>query len=360
MSILKKPIIGITTGDLNGVGIEIAVKTFADSRLLEFCIPVIFASSKVVNFYKNILKETTLQFAVTKDLTKLSQKQVNIFACWDEDVKVEPGEITNDGGKYAIRSLMVATQCLKDGEIDGLITNPIHKQNAQTPDFKHTGHTPFLKEKFAAKDVAMMLCTEELRVSLVTEHVSIADVSKNITIDKIVSKAQLIQQSLIKDFGIDKPKIAILALNPHAGDNGLVGKEEQEIIVPAIEKLNQLKVLAFGPYSADGFFARGLEKNVDCVLAMYHDQGLIPFKALDREMGVNYTAGLPIVRTSPDHGTAFDIAGKGIASNTSFLHALYMCIDIIAQRAGYIENTKNKLQKHKLGKMRKSKEDVEE
>ncbi len=358
---MKKPIIGITTGDINGIGLEITIKTFADSRLLDFCIPVIFASSKVVNFYRNLLKENSLQFAITKDLSKLSQKQVNIFCCWEEDVKIEPGAITPDGGKYAIRSLMVATQCLKDGQIDGMVTNPIHKQNSQTPDFKHTGHTPFLKEKFACKEVAMMLCTEEVRVSLVTEHIAIAELAKHITQEKIISKAQIIHQSLIKDFGIDKPKIAILALNPHAGDNGLVGKEEQEIITPAIEKLNQQKIACFGPYSADAFFARGVEKNVDCVLAMYHDQGLIPFKTLDREMGVNYTAGLPVVRTSPDHGTGFDIAGKNCASHSSFLQSVFMCIDIINQRAGYAENTKNKLQAGKFSKnLKKSKEDVEE
>ncbi len=362
MSIIPfKPKIGITTGDINGIGIELILKSLSEHRLLEICTPVVFASNKVINFYKNIVGEQNIKYAGTKDINALQPKVINVFNCWDEEVAMAPGQVTELGGKYGIRSLMVATQCLKDGQLDGLITNPIHKKNSQTNDFNYTGHTPFLKDKFGAKDVAMMLCTEDLKVSLLTEHVPISEVAKYVTVENILSKTRIINESLIKDFGFSRPKIAILSLNPHASDDGLIGDEEQKAIIPAIEKLKTEGILAFGPYSADAFFARQHDKEFDCVLAMYHDQGLIPFKSFDRGMGVNYTAGLPIVRTSPDHGTAFDIAGKNKADNTSFLEALYLCIDILNQKKGYAENTKNKLQKggHK-SLLKKTKEDIEE
>lgn len=358
---ISKPMIGITTGDINGIGIELILKSFAEHKILDYCTPVVFASNKVINFYKNVTGENTTQYSGTKDLKQLQPKGVNVFTCWDEEVPINPGEITDIGGKYGIRSLMVATQCLKDGQLEGIVTNPIHKKNSQTPDFNYSGHTPFLKDKFGAKDVAMILCTEELRVALLTEHIAIADVAKNITQETIISKVRIIQDSLIQDFGIDKPKIAVLALNPHASDEGLIGNEEKNIIIPAIEKLRNENILAFGPYSADAFFARQLDKQFDCVLAMYHDQGLIPFKSFDKGLGVNYTAGLPVVRTSPDHGTAFDIAGKNEADNSSFLEALFLCIDIIAARKGYHDSIKNKLKKGQhQNRLKKSKEDIEE
>ena len=353
-----KPKIGITTGDLNGIGIELILKSLSEHQVLDFFIPVIFASNKSINFYKTSFGETHVQYSGTKDLANLNPKAINVFNCWDEEVAITPGSINELGGKYGVRSLMVATQCLKDGQIDGLLTNPIHKKNSQTPDFQYSGHTPFLKDKFGAKDVAMMMCTEELKVALLTEHIPISEVSKHITIENILSKARIIHESLIKDFGIDKPKIAVLGLNPHASDDGLIGKEEQQIIIPAIEKLRSENILAFGPYGADAFFARQHDRGFDCVLAMYHDQGLIPFKSFDRGMGVNYTAGLPIVRTSPDHGTAFDIAGQNKADHTSFLEALYLCIDILNHRAGYKENTKNKLRKGMPTKLKRSREDI--
>lgn len=356
-----KPKIGITTGDLNGVGIELILKSLSEHHLLEYFTPVIFASNKSINFYKNSVGESHIQYSGTKDLSNLNPKVINVFNCWDEEVAITPGVMNDIGGKYGVRSLMVATQCLKDGQIDGLVTNPIHKKNSQTTDFQYSGHTPFLKEKFGAKDVAMMMCTEHLKVALLTEHVPIQEVSKYITIDAIISKARIIHESLVKDFGIDKPKIAVLGLNPHAGDDGLIGKEEQQVIVPAIEKLRTENILAFGPYSADGFFARQHDQAFDCVLAMYHDQGLIPFKSFDKGMGVNFTAGLPVVRTSPDHGTAFDIAGKNKADHTSFLEALFLCIDVLHQRAGYAANTKNKLKKGQANaKLKRSKEDIVE
>ncbi len=355
-----KPKIGITTGDINGIGIELIIKSLTEHRLLEIFTPIIFASNKVIQHYKQITGENAMQFVGTKDLANLHPKGINVFNCWDEDIAITPGQMNEIGGKYGIRSLMVATQCLKDGQLDGLLTNPIHKANSQTQDFKHSGHTPFLKEKFAAKDVVMMMCAERLRIALLTEHVPLSEVAKYITVEAIQSKCRIIHESLVKDFGIDKPKIAVLALNPHASDNGLIGNEEATVIIPAIEKLRNEGILAFGPYSADAFFAREQDKNFDCVLAMYHDQGLIPFKSFDQGMGVNYTAGLPVVRTSPDHGTAFDIAGKNVASHTSFLEALYLCIDILHHRHGYKENTKNKLQKGKAQHIKRNRDDITE
>lgn len=356
-----KPIIGITTGDLNGIGIELIVKSFAEHSLLEYITPVIFASNKAINFYKNMVGESQMQYVGTKDLTQLNPKQINIFTCWDEDVAITPGEINETGGKYGIRSLMVATQCLKDGQIQGLVTNPINKKNAQSSLFPYTGHTPYLKDTFGANDVAMMMCSPDTRVALLTEHMPLSEVSKHITRDAIIQKIKIIHDSLVKDFGIDRPKIAVLGLNPHAGDDGLIGKEESEQIIPAVTKLRNDNLLVFGPYPADGFFARQHDQQFDCVLAMYHDQGLIPFKSFDRGMGVNYTAGLPVVRTSPDHGTAFDIAGKNIANHASFLEALFLCVDILRQREGYANNTRNRLQRGQLGgRHRRSKEDVVE
>lgn len=218
--IVHKPRIGITTGDINGIGIELIIKTLSDHRILDFFTPVIFASNKVINYYKQVTGETNFQYTGTKDFNALNLKGINVFTCWDEDVAMNPGQMTELGGKYGVRSLMVATQCLKDGQIQGLVTNPIHKKNSQTPDFKYSGHTPFLKEKFGAKDVAMMMCSDELKVSLLTEHLPISEISKNISVESIISKVKIIKESLIKDFGIVAPKIAVLSLNPHAGDDG--------------------------------------------------------------------------------------------------------------------------------------------
>lgn len=359
MSMDKKPVIGITTGDLNGIGLEIIIKTFSNAKLFEYCTPVLFASNKALNFYNKIVDDQNFKYTSMKDWNNLHPKSLNVFTCWQEDVNITPGQVTDEGGKYAIRSLEVAVQCLKDKQIDGLITAPIHKKNVQGPNFKYTGHTPYLRDMFQAKEVAMMLCTDFMKVALVTEHIPVTELSKHITTQAIVSKALIIQQALMEDFGIDSPKIAILGLNPHAGDDGLIGNEEKEIILPAMDQLRQKNVLVFGPYAADGFFARGSYKDVDCVLAMYHDQGLIPFKTLDMNEGVNFTAGLSIVRTSPDHGTAFDIAGKNVADAQSFLHSLYTCIDIINQRHGYKESTKNRLVYGGFNKrVKRGKEDV--
>lgn len=341
----KKPVIGISCGDVNGIGIEIIIKAFSDNRMLDFCCPVIFCNNKVVNFYRKNLTDANINFAITKELNRINYKQVNLFNCWEEEVNINPGILNDIGGKYAVLSLTAAGKALKDNMIDGLVTAPIHKSNTQSSTFNFTGHTPYLKNLYGAADVVMFMVAENMRVALLTEHVPVHDVAKHITRDAIVSKLQLINNSLKRDFNINKPRIAVLGLNPHAGDEGLIGKEEEEIIKPAIKDAKQRDVFCFGPYPADAFFARGQYEKFDAVLAMYHDQGLIPFKSLAVGEGVNFTAGLQGVRTSPDHGVAFDIAGQGKADESSFRSAVFKCIDIINGRIEYDEQHKNPLNK---------------
>lgn len=340
-----KPIIGISCGDLNGIGIELIIKTFSDNRILEQCTPVIFASSKAINFYRKSIPEINFNYQNTKEFNRINPKQVNVFNCWEEEVAINPGQLSDAAGKYAVLSLQTAVAALKQKHIDGLVTAPIHKKNIQSAEFSFTGHTPYLKSIFGVNDVAMMLCAGNFRVALVTEHVPVSDIAKYITKEAIVSKLNIVHQSLQKDFGIDKPRIAVLGLNPHAGDEGLIGNEEETIIKPAIKDAKNNNMMVIGPYSADAFFARRSFDRFDAVLAMYHDQGLIPFKALATGEGVNYTAGLPGVRTSPDHGVAFDIAGKDKADISSFMTAVFECIDIINRRKEYEENRKNPLRK---------------
>ena len=340
-----KPVIGITCGDLNGIGIELIIKTFSDSRIMDFCIPVIFASNKVINFYRKSIPEINFNYQNTKDFTRLSNKQINLFNCWEEETVVNPGQLTDAGGKYAVLSLQTAVAALKQKQIDGLVTAPVHKKNIQSAEFSFSGHTPYLKDVFAVNDVVMMLCAGNFRVALVTEHVPVSEITNHITKEAIVSKLTIIHSSLQRDFGIDKPRIAVLGLNPHAGDEGLVGNEEETIIKPAIREAKNNNMLVVGPYSADSFFARRHYEKFDAVLAMYHDQGLIPFKALATGEGINYTAGLPGVRTSPDHGVAFDIAGKDKADTSSFIAAIFECVDIIKRRNTYDENRKNPVRK---------------
>lgn len=342
------PVIGVTIGDINGVGPEIIISTFSDNRLLDLCTPVIFASGKTINFYRKIMGEGHFNYQTIRNFQKVNVKQVNLFNCWEEEVVITPGTMNETGGKYAARSLAVAVQCMKDGEIDGLVTAPIHKNNIQNNDFHYTGHTPYLKEVFGAKEVVMLMTSANMRVALLSEHVPLAEAASFVTKEGILSKLQVLHDSLIKDFGVEKPKIAVLGLNPHAGDGGLIGKEELQVITPAVTQANSAGILCFGPFSADGFFAHSTYLHFDAVLAMYHDQGLIPFKSLALGSGVNYSAGLPIVRTSPDHGTAFDIAGQKTVDESSFRQAVYTCIDIIRQRNEFLENTKNPLRKSVL------------
>jgi 4-hydroxythreonine-4-phosphate dehydrogenase len=269
---------------------------------------------------------------------------VNLYNCWEEEVAVNPGQLTDTGGKYAVKSLLMAAEAMLQGHIHGLVTAPIHKKNVQSPEFNFTGHTPFLKTIAQANDVLMLLYAGNFRVALLTEHIPLKEVAGEIKRETILSKLQILNASLRKDFGIDKPRIAVLGLNPHAGDESLIGDEEEKIIKPAIKEAKQ-KMLVFGPYSADAFFARRNYLQFDAVLAMYHDQGLIPFKTIAMGEGVNFTAGLPFVRTSPDHGTAFDIAGKNKADETSFVASIFECVDIINRRNDYEDRTKNPLRK---------------
>lgn len=341
----QKPLIGLTIGDLNGIGTELVIKTISDHRLLELFTPVIFASNKVINFYRKSVPEINFNYQSIKEFNRINHKQINVFNCWEEEVQISPGQLNDVGGKYAIRSLQAAVTALKENKIQGLVTAPLHKKNTESNEFPFTGHTPYLKSVYGVKDVVMFMVSEKFRVGLVTEHVPLKDVASLVTKENILSKLYLMRDALIKDFGIDKPRIAVLGLNPHAGDEGLIGKEEQDVIKPAIMEAKNNNMLVFGPYSADAFFARQQHTKFDAVLAMYHDQGLIPFKSLASGEGVNYTAGLPGVRTSPDHGTALDIAGKNKADNGSFLAAIYTCIDIINAREQYQENRKNPLKK---------------
>ena len=340
-----KPVIGVSCGDLNGIGIELIIKTFSDPRIFEHCTPVIFASNKAINFYRKSIVEINFNYQSIKEYTRINPKQVNVFNCWEEEVAINPGQLSDMAGKYAVLSLQTAVAALKQKYIDGLVTAPIHKKNIQSAEFNFTGHTPYLKNVFGVNDVAMMLCAGNFRVALVTEHVPVSDITKYITKEAILSKLHIVHQSLQKDFGIDKPRIAVLGLNPHAGDEGLIGNEEETIIKPAIKEAKNNNMMVIGPYSADAFFARRSFDRFDAVLAMYHDQGLIPFKSLAASEGVNFTAGLPGVRTSPDHGVAFDIAGKDKADFSSFMASVFTCIDIINHRQEYEDNRKNPLRK---------------
>lgn len=337
---IKKPIIGFTCGDINGIGMELIIKTLSNHKILDLCTPVVFANNKCINFYKKVVPDQNFVYASTRDLDKIHNRQVNIFNCWDEDISITPGQLTDAGGKYALLSLKAASEALKSGKIHAMVTSPIHKKNVQSESFPYTGHTPFLKEFFGAKDVVMFMVSSAMRIGLVTEHLPISEVSAHINEAAIKSKLEIMNTSLRRDFAISKPKIAVLSLNPHTGDEGLIGSEELEIINPTLKSVrDNHKMLVFGPYSSDAFFARGMHEKFDGILAMYHDQGLIPFKSLSQEDGVNFTAGLgDFIRVSPDHGVAFDIAGKGEADPSSFLSATFLSIDILRNRKEFDEN----------------------
>lgn len=342
---LEKPVIGFSSGDINGIGLEIIIKTLSDSRILDMCQPVVFAGQKSFLFYKKGVPDANVNFQVIREFGKLPQKGISLMPSWEEDVQIEPGKLNETGGKYAWRSLQQATQALKDGHIHGLVTAPIHKKNIQSEEFTYSGHTPYLKHFFGMEEVVMVLAADNMRVAPLTEHVPIAEVAKYVTKESILRKLKILHYSLQKDFDVSKPKIAVLGLNPHAGDEGLIGSEEETIIKPAIKEAKANNMMVYGPYSADAFFARGTYQKFDAVLSMYHDQGLIPFKSLAIGDTVNYTAGLPAVRTSPDHGTAFDIAGKGIADAASMLSATFHCIDIVRRRSAYDEARANPIRR---------------
>ncbi len=326
-------IVGISVGDLNGIGSEVILKTFEDSRMLEMCTPVIFANVKVLSFIKkNLISEIALH-GIDR-LEQLVKGKINVLNVWKENVEINYGQNDENIGKYALLSFTEATKALKEGLIDVLITAPINKYNIQSEEFKFPGHTDYLNQELEG-DALMLMVQDNLRVGLLTDHIPVNEVAKHLTEKLIVQKIETINKSLIQDFNINKPKIAVLGLNPHAGDNGVIGKEEDEIIKPTIKKLFNKGILVFGPYSADGFFGSGQYEKFDAVIASYHDQGLIPFKTLSFGSGVNYTAGLNKIRTSPDHGTAYEIAGKGLADNSSFKEAVYLALDIYNSRNLY-------------------------
>lgn len=334
-------IVGISVGDLNGIGSEVILKTFEDIRMLELCTPVIFANVKILSFLK---KEFNLAAAIhgIDKLDQLVVGKINVLNVWREGVNLEFGKNDDVVGGYAVKSFIAATNALKDGFVDVLVTAPINKYNIQSDDFKFPGHTDYLNKELTG-DALMLMVHDDLRVGLLTDHVPVNEVAKNLTEKLIFSKIQTVIKTLKQDFEIEKPKIAVLGLNPHSGDNGVIGDEEEKIMKPALKKLFEAGNLVFGPFSADGFFGSSQYEKYDAVIATYHDQGLIPFKTLSFGTGVNYTAGLDKIRTSPDHGTAYEIAGKGIANHESFKEAVYLAIDIYNKRNDYQELTKNPL-----------------
>ncbi len=324
--------IGLTIGDANGIGPEIIYKLLADARLLDLCTPIVYGHADVFEALGEQAGEDAISFQVARSVEHLEFKKPSLITCWDEDLPIAAGQPTKASGRAALLSLQRASADLKAGLLDAIVTAPIDKENIQAPDFAFPGHTEFLAAYFGVPDNLMLLTSETLRVAIVTGHVPLREVASRITVEAILRKAALLLDSLHLDFQIEKPRIAVLGLNPHAGDRGLLGKEEQDAIIPAIKQLKAKGHLVFGPYPADGFFASRQYEQFDAVLAMYHDQGLIPFKSLAFHDGVNFTAGLPVVRTSPDHGTAFDIAGRGIAREDSMRQALYVAIDVVRRR----------------------------
>ena len=332
----KKIIVGITQGDGNGIGYEVIIKSLADARILESFTPVIYGSSKIFGFYRKQIHDIDqMDTNVIQSAADAHPKRINIVNCLPDNVFVEPGRATPESAKSAIRSLECAVRDLRKGLVDVLVTAPINKRAMADGGFPFTGHTEYLEHEFGVDDVAMLMVSDRLRVGVVTGHIKLRDVPAGISSEKIVRKLEIIKHSLQRDFGILEPKIAVLGLNPHCGDGGLLGDEEQEIIFPAVKEANARGIMAFGPYSPDGFFGLGNYSRFDATLAMYHDQGLAPFKAIAFEQGVNFTAGLPVVRTSPDHGTAYDMAGRDQADPHSMMQAIYTAIDIFRHRAAY-------------------------
>ncbi|WP_353133818.1 4-hydroxythreonine-4-phosphate dehydrogenase PdxA [Pseudopedobacter sp.] len=344
--------VGISIGDINGIGLEVIIKTLSDSEIYKYCTPIVYGHTKVASFHRKAAGINEFVFQVINDAENAHTGKPNMINCWEEDVKIELGVSNETGGKYALLSLQRATDDLVAGKIDALVTAPINKYNIQSDQFKFPGHTEYIQERAQGTDSLMFLISEDLKVGVVTGHVPVKDIVKGITKESIVSKLKLMNESLKRDFWIEKPKIAVLGLNPHAGDNGLLGTEELDIIAPAIEEAFNEGIFAFGPFPADGFFGKQAYSKFDAVLAMYHDQGLIPFKAASFNSGINYTAGLNVVRTSPDHGTGYDIAGKNLAVPTSFREALFLAMHIVKQRREQDELMSNPLPFSKISKDR--------
>ena len=333
---LPKLVVGITQGDSNGIGYEVIIKSLADERILDSFTPVIYGSSKLMGFYRKTLHNIgPMDVNVISSAADARQRKINLVNCLPDNIYAEPGQSTPDSAKAAITSLEMAVKDLKEGQIDVLVTAPISKRAMSAEGFSSAGHTEFLQEEFGADDVTMIMVSDQVRIGVVTGHIPLREVPGSITRESILGKLRIMKASLERDFGILDPKIAVLGLNPHCGDGGLLGDEEQNVILPAVQEARAEGIQAFGPYSPDGFFGLGNYSRFDATLAMYHDQGLAPFKALAFSDGVNFTAGLPIVRTSPDHGTAYDMAGRDEADPRSMMSAIYTAIDIFRKRLQY-------------------------
>ncbi|WP_297690691.1 4-hydroxythreonine-4-phosphate dehydrogenase PdxA [uncultured Eudoraea sp.] len=346
MEELAKIRVGISIGDLNGIGGEVILKTFEDSRMTDFCTPIIFASNKTISKFKNDLK-INISYNGIKEVQKAIAGKINVVNAWTETPNINYGQATEESGKYALKSLRTAVNALKNNEIDLLVTAPINKKNIQTKDFNFPGHTDYLASELEGESL-MFMVTDNLRIGLLTDHLAVKDVPEAITPELIRNKIRIMENTLKMDFGIRKPKIALLGINPHSGDNGVIGKEDDEVLKPVIRELSDDGHLVYGPYAADSFFGSEGYKSFDAILAAYHDQGLIPFKTLSFGKGVNFTAGLSKVRTSPDHGTAYEIAGKGKADPASFKEAVFMAISIFRKRKEFQKLMKNPLQKQKM------------
>lgn len=337
--------IGITTGDINGISPEVIIKALDNEMILDHCTIVIYGSSKSISYHKNIVNPRQFTFSTCSSAASANSGRINLVNCWQDDVQINLGSVTEEGGKHAYIALDRAMQEYMDGQLDAIVTAPIHKKAMELAGFPHKGHTEYIAEVAGDKKPLMVLISEDIRVALVTTHVPISQVASLITKEAVIASLEKFNESLRVDFGIEKPTIAVLGLNPHAGDNGAIGSEDDEFVRPAIIESKKKGILAMGPYAADGYFGSGQYNKHDGVLAMYHDQGLVGFKALSFGSGVNFTAGLDVVRTSPDHGTGFDIAGKNIADPSSIRKAIYMALDVARKRKEYIEDHANTLKK---------------
>ncbi|MEN7548678.1 4-hydroxythreonine-4-phosphate dehydrogenase PdxA [Rapidithrix thailandica] len=333
----QKPRIGITIGDINGIGPEIIIKVLQDKRIANLITPIIYGSGKVLTKYKRLLNLEEFSYHQYNTNSYLNEKKPNVVNCWHDSAEIQPGKVVEQAGKYALQAMQRATEDLRNDFLDAVVTCPINKANMPKDEFPFKGHTDYYTSEFEAQNSLMVMCSEQLKIAVLTDHIPLTEVKKFVTRERLINKVEVLEKMLKDDFGIQKPKIAVLGLNPHAGEEGLLGNEEQEVISPTLSELHKKGHLVFGPYPADGFFASLTHQKFDAVLAMYHDQGLIPFKILAFEEGVNYTAGLPIVRTSPDHGTAYNIAGKGIAHEGSLREAIFMAHNIVRNREDKIE-----------------------
>ncbi len=347
----NKVVVGITHGDINSISYEVIIKSLMDNRILDFCIPVVYGSPKVAAYHRKALNIDNFSFNNIKSANEANPKRANIISCVDEEIRVELGKSTQIAGLASSQALEIATQDLADQKIDVMVTGPINKHNTQSEKFSFAGHTEFLENRFKSSGALMFMINDFYKVGVVTGHIPLSKVAEFITRDAILSKLRIMNNSLITDFGCRKPRIAVLGLNPHAGDKGLIGEDEIKEIIPAIDTAREENILAFGPFSADGFFGSHSYSKYDGILAMYHDQGLIPFKSISSGDGVNFTAGLSVVRTSPAHGTAYEITGKGEASPDSFRKAIYLACDIFKARNNYKELTSNPLKSYDVSEL---------